>query len=153
MGDEDIIVDYVRAVSRVRITLIPSSVDDGTVMPGGLPDPDDYTFHLLGTRNRIDDHNITSGEEITLDPICRYEEASGNIVTDWFGAFASDEGQYLRVRVFLRGREVAFFDCTQAGIASVPGSHIDLVIDRTLVRAQMAVMVNGWKVANITTNV
>lgn len=153
MGNEDIIVDYVRAVSRVRIILIPSSVDDGTVMPGGLPDPDDYTFHLLGTRNRIDDHNITSGEEITLDPICRYEEASGNIVTDWFGAFASDEGQYLRVRVFLRGREVAFFDCTEAGIASVPGSHIDLVIDRTLVRAQMAVMVNGWKVANITTNV
>lgn len=150
---DDIIVDYVRAVCRVRITLIPSSVDDATGMPGGIPSPDDYTFHIFGTRSKINDHNITFGNEITLDPLCHYEETSGNIVTDWFGAFASDEGQYLRVKVFLRGREVAFFDCTEAGIASVPGSHIDLVIDRTLIRAQMAVMVNGWKVASITTNV
>lgn len=150
---EDIIADYVRAVCRIRITLIPSSVDNGAGMPGGIPGLDDYTFHILGTRNKIDDHNITSGDEVTLDPLCRYEEASGNIVTDWFGAFASDEGKYLRVKVFLRGREVAFFDCTEAGIASVPGSYIDLVIDRTFVRAQMAVIVNGWKVANITTNV
>lgn len=152
MRSDDITVDYVRAVCRVRITLIPSTISDGAENPGGMPNPDDYTFQLLGTRNIIDDNNITSGEEITLEPLCYYDGVSGNIVTDWFGAFASAEDQYLKVGVYLRGRQVAFFDCTKAEIASIPGNYIDLIIDRTFVFTQMAVLVNGWKVASITTN-
>ena len=90
----DVIVPYVRAVCRVKVTMIPQTITQGgatEVNDFVVPRPEDYVFHLLGTRNEIDDNNRTGGEEIILQPDCYYDETSGNVVTNWFGAFGSAE--------------------------------------------------------------
>lgn len=169
-------IPYVRAVSRIRITMIPQTVQDGggtitrTVQgpacdaatePGGnvsskaatiIPHAEDYTFHLQGTLSRIDDTNTTGGEKIILRPECYYDEASGNVMTNWFGAFASPEGEYLKVNVFIRNEPVASFDCAPIGVSSVPGDYVDLVIDGHYVKPVMEVRVNGWRIASLTSN-
>lgn len=140
-------VPFVRAVSRIRITMIPQTVEDQSEGSGTVvPRPDDYVFHLLNTRNEINDHNITGGDKIILQPGCYYDEASGNVKTDWFGAFSSN-GEYLYVEVFIREHKVATFDCAPIKLASIPGDNIDLTIDGHYVSPVMEVRVNGWKVA------
>lgn len=142
-------VSFVRAVCRIRITMIPKTVEGqlgglGTV----VPNPDDYVFHLLNTLNRIDDNNITGGEKVILQPNCYYDDASGNVKTDWFGAFSSND-ECLYVEIFIRDRKVATFDCAPIELKSIPGNSIDLVIDAGYVNPVMEVRVNGWKVATI----
>lgn len=151
----DVIVPYVRAVCRVRVTMIPQTITQrGAAKTGDVvvPRPEDYVFHLMGTRNEINDNNITGGENIILQPDCYYDETSGNVVTNWFGAFGSGEEEYLKVEVYIREKEVAKFDCTPIGISSVPGDYVDLVIDGHYMRPVMEVHVNGWKIATIVSN-
>ena len=147
----DITVPYVRAVCRVRVTMIPRtiSVPDGKSL---TPDPGDFVFRLEGTRNRISDNNITAGESIVLQPECYFDGTKGNVVTDWFGAFASPEGEYLKLHIYIRGEKVASFDFTPSEIASVPGRFLDLEVDGRLVNPVMEVYVNGWKTAVINSN-
>ena len=147
----DVTVPYTRAVCRVRITMIPKTVQDKnrgaqTRDDSYIPGPDDYTFHLLGTRNRIDYNNITGGERITLSPSVFYDETTGNVRTSWFGAFSS-LGEYLKVNVYIKDKQVAAFDCAPLELASVPGNYIDLVIDGHYIRPLMEVYVNGWRVS------
>lgn len=155
----DVTIPFVRAVCRVRVTMIPETVQDGsgdvTVTPAGsaretviIPHAEDYTFHLTGTRNRIDYNNITSGEEIILAPKAYYDEKTGNVTTNWFGAFSSLE-EYLKVNVFIKKDQVATFDCAPIRLASTPGDFIDLVIDGRYVRPTLDVRVNGWKLATV----
>lgn len=142
-------VPFVRAVCRIRITMIPQTVEGQSEGSGTIvPRPDDYVFHLMNTRNEINDNNITGGEKIILQPDCYYDAASGNVKTDWFGAFSSN-GEYLYVEVFIRDHKVATFDCAPIKLASVPGDNIDLIIDGHYVNPVMQVKVNGWKVAVI----
>lgn len=148
----DIIVPYVRAVCRVRITMIPQTVNLTRAGDVVVPRPEDYVFHLMGTRNRIDDNNITGGEKIILQPDCYYDETTGNVVTNWFGAFGSEDKEYLKVQVYIREKPVAQFDCAPIEIGSVPGDYVDLVIDGHYLRPVMEVNVNGWKIANLTSN-
>lgn len=154
----DVILPFVRAVCRVRITMIPETVQDGdgdiTVNGGGngstraniIPHAEDFTFHLMGTRNKIDYNNITTGEEITLAPKAYYDEKTGNVTTNWFGAFSSLE-EYLKVNVFIKEDQVVTFDCAPILLTSTPGDYIDLVIDGRYVRPVLNVKVNGWKLA------
>ena len=152
----DVTIPFVRAVCRVRITMIPQTVQDGdadidvngrtTYAPVVVPHADDYTFHLEGTRNKIDYNNITSGETITLNPKAYYDEKDGNVKTAWFGAFSSLE-EYLKVNVFIKDEPVAAFDCAPIRLSSTPGDYIDLVIDGHYIRPQMTIKVNGWKLA------
>lgn len=161
----DVTLPYLRAVCRVRITMIPKTVqgegglDDTRAATGSdangattrdasfIPQkPDDYIFHLLGTRNQIDYNNITGGERIILSPDVFYDESTGNVRTDWFGAFSS-LGEYLKVNIYVKDEHVASFDCAPLELASVPGHYIDLVIDGRYVRPLMEVRVNGWRVA------
>jgi len=152
----DVTIPFVRAVCRVRITMIPQTVQDGdadidvngrtTYAPVVVPHADDYTFHLEGTRNKIDYNNITSGETITLNPKAYYDEKDGNVKTAWFGAFSSLE-EYLKVNVFIKDEPVAAFDCAPIRLSSMPGDYIDLVIDGHYIRPQMSIKVNGWKLA------
>lgn len=155
----DITIPFVRAVCRVRITMIPQTVQNGdadidvngragTYAPVIIPHADDYTFHLMGTRNKIDYNNITSGEEIILQPKAYYDESDGNVKTPWFGAFSSLE-EYLKVDVYIREQQVAKFDCAPIRLASTPGDYVDLVIDGRYVRPQMSLIVYGWKVATV----
>ena len=147
----DITVPYVRAVCRIRITMIPRTINrpDGTPV---IPEPEDYVFHVMGTRNKIDDNNITGGENIILQPECHYDQTSGNVVADWFGAFGSPEGEYLKLHVYIREKEVASFDFTYNEIAAVPGHFLDLEIDGRYINPIMDVYVNGWKTAVIVSN-
>lgn len=144
-------IPFVRAVSRIRITMIPQTVEEGSEGAGIIPRPEDYVFHLLNTRNEINDNNITGGGKIILQPDCYYDEASGNVKTDWFGAFSSN-GEYLYVEVFIREHKVATFDCAPIKLASIPGDNIDLVINGRYINPVMEVRVNGWKVANVHSN-
>ena len=155
----DVTIPFVRAVCRVRITMIPQTVQDGdadidvsgqgkTYAPVIVPHADDYTFHLAGTRNKIDYNNITSGEEIILNPKAYYDEKDGNVKTAWFGAFSSLE-EYLKVNVYIENTPVATFDCAPIQLASTPGDYIDLVIDGHYIRPQMSIKVNGWKLATV----
>lgn len=141
-------VPFVRAVCRIRITMIPQTVEGGSEGAGIVPRPEDYVFHLLNTRNEINDNNITGGEKIILQPDCSYDETSGNVKTGWFGAFSSLD-EYLYVEIFIRDRKVATFDCAPIRLKSVPGDYIDLVIDAGYTNPVMEVRVNGWKVATI----
>lgn len=144
---------FKRAVSRIRVTMIPQTVQTG----GGakseviIPHPEDYTFHVMNTRNMIDDNNITGGDKIILQPECYYDEKSGNVVTNWFGAFSSLE-EYLNVDVFIRDRQVASFDCEPIKVSSTPGDYVDLIIDGRYVRPVLEVRVNGWELAKIYSN-
>lgn len=144
-------IAFVRAVSRIRITMIPQTVEDGSAGAGIIPRPEDYVFHLLNTRNEINDNNITGGDKIVLQPDCYYDETSGNVKTGRFGAFSSLD-DYLYVEVFIRGHKVATFDCAPIGLKSVPGDFVDLIIDGHYVSPVMEVRVNGWKVANVHSN-
>lgn len=145
----DCTVPFERAVCRMRITMIPQTVEDQPTRAGNIiPNPDDYVFHLLNTRNEINDYNITGGKKITLQPNCYYDEESGNVKTDWFGAFSSID-EYLYVEVFIRDQKVATFDCAPIGLKAVPGGNIDLIIDGHYINPTMEVRVNGWKVATI----
>lgn len=161
----DVTIPYVRAVCRMRVTMIPESVQSrGTILEDGttheettraaivIPHPEDYTFHVSGTLNTINDNNIVGGEEIILAPECYYDETDGYVKTNWFGAFPGKEEEYLKVNVFIKEKEVAQFDCTPNGIASVAGNYVDLVIDGRYVRPVLEVRVDGWRVAIITSN-
>lgn len=148
----DIIVPYVRAVCRVRITMIPQTVTQSAVTKADgniVPRPEDYVFHLMGTRSEISDNNITGGKKIILQPDCYYDETTGNVVTNWFGAFGSEDKEYLKVQVYIREKPVAKFDCAPIEISSVPGDYVDLVIDGHYTTPVMEVSVNGWKIANV----
>lgn len=147
----DITIPYVRAVCRIRITVIPETVQ-GPGAPPVIPHAEDYVFHVSGTQNTINDNNIAGGDEIILSPNCAYDSSSGNIIANWFGAFPSREGEYLKVNVFIKDQEVAKFDCTPIGISSVAGDYVDLIIDGRYVRPVMEVKVNGWRIASITSN-
>lgn len=147
----DVIIPYQRAVCRVRITMIPETVQngDGDISNNTravIPHAEDYTFHLEGTRNKIDYQNVTSGEAITLNPAAYYDETSGYVRTNWFGAFSS-LGEYLNVNVFIKNERVAQFNCAPIELTSTPGDYIDLVIDGRYMRPRMDVRVNGWKLA------
>lgn len=146
----DVTIPFVRAVCRVRITMIPETVQQSRG-PRALPRPDDYTFHLTGTRNKIDYNNVTSGEEIILQPKGYYDEKDGNVKTRWFGAFSSLE-EYLKVNVYIENRPVATFDCAPVELSSTPGSYIDLVIDGRYIRPQMSIKVPGWGVQVVESN-
>ena len=152
-------IPFVRAVCRTRITMIPQTVEDKVVEEGGttratssiIPSPEDFKFHLYGTRSGVDYNNKANTDEVILEPECYYEESTGNVLTPWFGSFSS-EGKYLKVNVFIRDEQVASFDCAPIELTSVPGNFIDLVIDGHYVKPVMQVRVNGWKVATIESN-
>lgn len=152
-------IPFVRAVCRTRITMIPQTVEDQVVEEGGttraasniIPSPEDFKFHLYGTRSGVDYNNKANADEVVLEPQCYYEESTGNVLTPWFGSFSS-EGKYLKVNVFIRDEQVASFDCAPIELTSVPGNFIDLVIDGHYVKPVMQVRVNGWKVATIESN-
>lgn len=154
----DFTIPYVRAVCRTRITMIPPTVEDngtpfgrasGTIIPSG---PEDYVFHLNGTRSGVDYNNNANGDEVVLQPKCYFDENSSNITTHWFGSFSS-EGKFLNVDVNIGDEEVAHFDCEPISLASVPGNFVDLVIDGRYVKPIMEVRVNGWKLAVIESNI
>lgn len=148
---KDITIPFVRAVCRVRITMIPKTVqvDDDIWTRAGktdvIPHAEDYRFHLFGTRNKIDYNNITSGESIILQPKAYYDETDGNVKTPWFGAFSSVNEEYLKVNVYIRENQVAEFDCAPLQLAATAGDYIDLVIDGHYMRPLMSIYVNGWK--------
>lgn len=164
----DVTLPYLRAVCRVRVTMIPKTIqgegglDDTRTISGDPADsrsgittrdasfipqkPDDYIFHILGTRDRIDYNNITGGERIILSPDVFYDETTGNVRTDWFGAFSS-LGEYLKVNIYVKNEQVAAFDCAPLEMASVPGNYIDLIIDGRYLRPLMEIRINGWRVA------
>ena len=156
----DVTIPYMRAVCRIRVTMIPQTVEDGEGVIEGhttrattiVPHPGDYTFHIAGTLNTIDDDNNVSGEEILLSPDCYYDETSGNVVTNWFGAFPSREEEYLKVSVYIREEQVASFDCAPIRVASKAGSYVDLVIDGHYIKPVMEVRVDGWKYAVLSSN-
>lgn len=152
-------VPFVRAICRVRITMIPQSVqgddaeiEDGTRAGNIIPNANDYTFHLLGTRCGADYNNQTLDEKVILAPETYYDEVTGNVRTIWFGSFSSME-EFLKVKVFIRDTPVASFDCEPIGVASVPGNFVDLVIDGRYIRPQMEVKVNGWRIAIVHSNI
>lgn len=147
----DISVPFVRAVCRIKITMIPRTIisSNGTIVN---PNPTDYVFHVMGTRNKIDDNNITGGENIILQPSSYYDSTSGNIITGWFGAFGSKEKEYLKIDVYVHERKMASFDFTDNEITSVPGRFLDLEIDMRYIRPIMEVYVNGWNVKPIASN-
>lgn len=158
----DVIIPFVRAVCRIRITMIPETVqgDNGdiTVNPTAsakagsvIPHAEDYTFHLEGTYNKIDYNNSTGGEIIILAPKAYYDEKTGYVSTNWFGAFSSLE-EYLNVNVFIKKEQVASFDCAPIQLASTPGDYIDLVIDGRYTRPMLDVKVNGWKLATVASS-
>lgn len=146
----NIIMHYVRPVCRIRITMVPSTLQNRSGASGALlPGVEDYAFHVYGTPDRIDDNTLPGGKGIILSPRCAYEESSGNIVTDWFGAFPALADEYLKVNVFIRDRQVASFDCTPLELHSEAGKFYDLVIDGRYIRPQMQVKVNGWNIATV----
>lgn len=146
----NIIMNYVRPICRIRITMVPSTIQNRTARAETLlPGVEDYAFHLHGTPDRMDDNAVSTGRDIILSPRCTYEESSGNIVADWFGAFPSFAGEYLKVNVYIRDRQVAVFDLAPLEVASEAGKFLDLVIDGRYIRPQMEVKVNGWKIATV----
>lgn len=151
----DVIVPYVRAVCRVRISMIPPAETRGVHSRADLPvipRPEDFVFHLIGTRSEINDNNITGGGKITLQPDCFYDEVSGNMTTNWFGAFASGDKEYLKIEIYIRDKMVASFDCAPFEITSIPGDHIDLVVNGNYTIPVMEIQVNGWKIADLKSN-
>lgn len=153
-----IIMNYVRPVCRIRITMVPSTLQNrDSTSPGAppcagstlLPGAEDYAFHVHGTPDRIDDNTVPGGRGIILSPRCAYQASSGNIVTGWFGAFPTLDGECLKVNVYIRDRQVAVFDCAPLELASKAGNFYDLVIDGRYIRPQMEVKVNGWKIATV----
>lgn len=156
----DVTLPFVRAVCRVRITMLPETVQgsEEEVKPGEedkpdtraplIPHAEDYLFHLLGTRNKIDYNNITFGDPITLALKAHYEENTGNVTTNWFGAFSSLD-EYIKVNVYIRDELVASFDCAPIRLTSTPGDFIDLIIDGHYVSPRMDIKVNGWKIATV----
>lgn len=152
----DITIPYVRAVCRIRITMIPPTVEDDTPMgravSGIVPDgPEDYVFHLHGTRSGVDYNNNANSDEVVLQPKCYFDESSSNVITHWFGTFSS-EGKFLNVDVNIGDVQVAHFDCEPIQLTSVPGNYVELVIDGRYVKPVMEVRVNGWKKAKIESN-
>lgn len=153
----DFTIPYVRAVCRTRITMIPPTVENNspsgrassTIIPSG---PEDYIFHLNGTRSGVDYNNNSNSDEVVLQPKCYFDESSSNVTTHWFGSFSS-EGKFLDVNVNIGGTEVAHFDCEPISLTSVPGNYIDLIIDGRYVKPIMEVRVNGWKLAVIESNI
>lgn len=157
----DVTIPYMRAVCRIRVTMIPQTVEingggmiEGktTRTPGLVPNPGDYTFHISGTLSTIDDNNNVGGDEVLLSPECYYDETTGNVMTNWFGAFPSRQEEYLKVNVYIREEPVASFDCAPVQIASTAGDYVDLVIDGQYIKPVMEVRVNGWKKATVTSN-
>lgn len=147
MMDTRVTIPFVRAVCRVKITMIPQSMQD---VPAGDVNATltGYAFLLKGTVDRLNFLNESLGEKVTLTPDLYYNEETRCLETPWFGAFSSIE-EYLKVEVKRNEEEVARFDCTPIQVASVPGNHVDLVIDGRYVRPTMEVRVNGWRVAVI----
>lgn len=149
-------VPFERAVCRMRLTMTPRIQSRSThTRPDGavdtraeIPNGGDITFLLYGTRSGVNEQQVANDDEVTLQPECRYDEATGNVVTDWFGAFSSED-KYLKVEVQNRGEKVAEFDCTPIEVTATPGDFIDLNIDGTYVRPIMEIRVNGWKMATI----
>lgn len=139
-------IAYERPICRIRLTMVPSSVQTrAAVQPGA----EAYTMQVYGTRNKIDDSNTPGGENIILTPDCAYDENTGNILTDWFGAIPSAEGEYLKIDIFLRDTRITTFDCTKMELAAKAGDFIDLEIDGRYIRPQMEVTVNGWHMATV----
>lgn len=155
----DFTIPFVRAVCRTRITMIPPTVEDegrapsgraaSGIIPGG---PEDYVFHLNGTRSGVDYNNNPNSDEVVLQPQCYFDETSSNVTTRWFGSFSS-EGKFLDVDVHIGDVQVAHFDCEPISLTSVPGNYIDLIIDGRYVKPVMEVRVNGWKLAKIESNI
>lgn len=141
----DVTIQHERAVCRMRVTLIPKTVQKTSDLSYNAPDLNDYTFHIFGTLDRINYNNETSGEDIVLSPKPYYNEADGNITTKWFGAFSSPEGTYLKVNVYHKGVKVASFDCSEIQLASIPGRTIDICIDGKYISPEIKVLVNGWE--------
>lgn len=77
-------IPFVRAVCRTRITMIPQTVEDQVVEEGGttraassiIPSPEDFKFHLYGTRSGVDYNNKANADEVVLEPQCYYEEST-----------------------------------------------------------------------------
>lgn len=141
-------LDFDRAVSRVHITLIPSTVQPGAT--GLLPAMKDYEFHLRGTYDCLDYNAQAKGKEIILLPEVHYNEDTRNIDTNWFGAMPSVKNEdgtekYLAVDVYLKGEKVTTFDCAPLELTSIANRFIDIVIDGRYIRPEMSVYVNGWK--------
>ncbi|WP_420515290.1 hypothetical protein, partial [Klebsiella pneumoniae] len=61
-----------------RITMIPQTVEDQVVEEGGttraassiIPSPEDFKFHLYGTRSGVDYNNKANADEVVLEPQC-----------------------------------------------------------------------------------
>mgnify|MGYP000600505894 CR=1 FL=1 len=151
-------IPFVRAVCRTRITMIPQTVEDQVVEEGGttraassiIPSPEDFKFHLYGTRSGVDYNNKANADEVVLEP---------SAITKKVPEMCSHPGSVLflqkevsEVNVFIRDEQVASFDCAPIELTSVPGNFIDLVIDGHYVKPVMQVRVNGWKVATIESN-
>lgn len=153
----EVALDFDRAVSRVHITLIPSSVQpDGEA--GLLPNLKDYEFHLRGTYDCLDYTGYAKGKEIIISPEVHYNEATRNMDTNWFGAMPSAKNadgteKYLAVDVYLRGTKVTTFDCAPLELTSVANRFIDIVIDGRYVRPEMSIYVNGWKLGIVECDV
>lgn len=157
LQSKDVTIPYVRAVCRIRIIMIPPTVEDNgypsgrdasSMVPNG---PEDYVFHLHGTRSGADYNNNANSDEVVLQPKCYFDETSSNVITHWFGTFSS-EGKFLNVDVSIGGERVAHFDCEPISLTSVPGNYVELVIDGRYVKPVMEVRVNGWKKAKIESN-
>ena len=146
-----VIVPCERAICRIRITVIPQTIEPGEEEPStreNTPNSGNYVIQVLGTYNEIDYNNITKGEQIILQPGCFFDEESGNVMTHWFGAFSSGD-EAIMVNIYLDGVQIAHFDCTPVGLNSIPGRFIDLVVDGRYAHPMMEVRVNGWKVADV----
>lgn len=158
-----IIVPHTRAVCRIVIELIPSSVQNQT--RASLPEgnPGDYQFLLYGTGNRLDFDNQPCGEEVILDPPTYFNETSRRIVTNWFGAFPlakiktdSDTDvetkQYMSVDIYRKGIKVASFDCAPLELEAKAEKYYELIIDGKYSRPELSIYVNGWKLATVVSN-
>lgn len=145
----EVLLNFDRAICRVHITLIPSSVQTSR-KASLLPAMKDYEFHLRGTYDCLDYNAQAKGKEIILLPEVHYNEATRNIDTNWFGAMPSVKNEdgtekYLAVDVYLKGEKVTTFDCAPLELTSIANRFIDIVIDGRYVRPEMSIYVNGWK--------
>lgn len=141
----NVTIPHVRPICLIRLTMDPQNADTRAAQPGA----DAYTFLIHGTLNRLSDDNIPGGENTILSPIGSLNRQSGKIETEWFGAFPSPQGQYLRIEIYLRDRRIANFDCSDMELASIAGQTIDLEVNAKYIRPQMEVKVNGWYKATV----
>lgn len=149
----NIAVPCERAVCRIRVTMIPQTLEEEKEPStrNDVVNQGEYVFQLSGTRNRITCDNVAGGEEVILQPECAFDQDSGNVLTEWFGAIPSGE-EDLKVTIFLDGKKIAFFDCGPVDLKVTPGRFIDLVVDGRYVHPRMEIRVNGWKVAEVKSN-